>query len=254
MYKKEREDQILLLLRKFGYVTVKFLTQELHYSKATINRDLNLLEQSGMVRRTWGGVETIVPTTVPVLFRYEKAKPAKKKIGKCAAEFVKNGDTIFIDGSTTAQYMGEYLIAKKDIHVLTNNMALASYLSEYGVDVTVLGGKVSEPPYMLSGVETVETALRYRANKCFFSTSDVSDDGQMSYEGDIYYTMHKVMMLNSEKIFYLVDRDKVNRGGGRIILGDISLADYVITDYYFSDETKEKYPQVNFISIDSYDG
>ena len=43
MYQKERMDAILDILKVNGYVTVKFLIEKLHYSTATINRDLNML-------------------------------------------------------------------------------------------------------------------------------------------------------------------------------------------------------------------
>ncbi len=251
MYQKERCEQILRLLKQYGYVTVKHLTAELHYSKATINRDLNALEQGGRIRRTWGGVELATPHSVPVLFRYEKAKPVKKRLAKRATEFIEDGDVIFIDGSTSAQYLGEYLIEKKDLHVLTNNMALAMFLNEYGVDVTVLGGKIMESPYMLAGTDTVETVSRYRADKCFFSTSNVTSEGEMAYEGDIYFSMHRAMMRNSDRVFYLMDKDKVDKDGGRVVLGDFTPVDFVITNYVFDKKTKEKYPHTTFVEIDS---
>lgn len=251
MYQKERMEKILALLKQYGYVTVKQLTEELFYSKATINRDLNLLEQAGELRRTWGGVELTTPRSVPVLFRYERAKPVKKRLAKRAAEIVENGDVIYIDGSTTAQYMGEYLLDKEELHVLTNNMALAMFLSEYGVDVTVLGGKIMESPYMLAGTDTVEAVHHYRADKCFFSTSNASSDGEMAYESDIYFSMHKAMMRNSDMVIYLVDNDKIDRPGGRVILGDLSLVDTIITNHTFSNTTKERYPNTDFIELDT---
>ena len=248
MYQTERLEQILAILKQHGYVTVQYLTKELHYSKATINRDLNQLEQSNRVKRSYGGVELTTPQTVPVLFRYEKAKPVKKRLGKRAAEFVEDGETIFMDGSTTVQYMGEALLEKKDLHILTNNMALAIFLSDYGIDVTVLGGKILEPPYMLAGTDTVEATRRYKADKCFFSTSDISSEGELAYEGDIYFSMHKEMIRNSRRVFYLADRDKVDKGGGRVVLGDLGLVDYVISDYEFSDTVKNRYPEVTFVA------
>ncbi len=249
MYQKERMENILAILRERGYVTVNYLTKQLHYSKATVNRDLNTLAGMGQIVRSYGGVELVTPRAVPVLFRYEKSKPAKKKLGAYAAELVCDGDTVFIDGSTTAQYMGEYLTEKKDIHILTNNMALAIFLCEHGVEVTVLGGRICEPPYMLAGPETVEIAAQYRADKCFFSTSDVSSSGEMFYEGDIYFAMHRTMLKNSDHQYYLVSSEKVDRGGGRRILGDFSLVDHVITDYEFSEELKSRFPKVEFINI-----
>ncbi len=250
MYKKERMENILEILREHGYVTVNYLTHHLHYSKATVNRDLNELEQTGQIVRSYGGAELAVPRSVPVLFRYEKSKTAKKKLGAYAASLVRDGETVFIDGSTTAQYMGEHLTDKKGIHVLTNNMALAIFLCEHGIEVTVLGGKICEPPYMLAGNETVEIASHYRADKCFFSTSDVSSGGEMFYEGDIYFSMHRTMLKNSDHQYYLVSSEKVDRVGGKRLLGDFSLVDHVITDHEFSDDVRSRYPKVNFIKID----
>ena len=247
MIQKERLDRVLRLIEEHGYVTVKFLVDELHYSKATINRDLNTLAQMGKVKRTWGGVEPIQAKVIPVLFRYEYGKSQKRRIAKRAAEEIRDGETVFIDGSTTAQHMSEYLLEKKDLRVLTHNLSLAIFLAENGVDVTVLGGKILESPYMLAGTDAVETASRYRADRCFFSTHDVTDKGQMSYTDDIYFSLHRTMMRNSDSVVYLVDSDKINRRGGKVILGDFSLVDMVISDYDFSDRVKETYPNVKFI-------
>ena len=249
MYQKERLDQIRTLLRLHGYLTVKYLTEELHYSTATVNRDLNILEQMGELRRTYGGVEPIKPQTVPVPFRYEKSKPVKKRLAKYAAEYVEDGDTLFMDGSTTAQYMGEYLLEKKDLTVITNNIALAAFLSEYGIEVIVLGGRIAESPYMLAGNDTVETALHYRADKCFFSTAYVSPEGEMAYTGDIYSGMHKTMIRNSKRTFYLVDGEKLSQNG-RVILGDLSLVDCVISDFHFDESLRTRYPKTEFVTAE----
>ena len=249
MFQKERMEKIISILKLHGFVTVKYLTEELHYSTATINRDLNALEQMDEVKRTYGGVELKTPTTIPVIFRYEQAKPEKKRIARYAASLIMDGDTIFMDGSTTVQYIGEYLLEKKGITVLTNNTALSAFLSEHGIDTVVLGGRVMEPPYMLAGHDTVETASRYKADKCFFSTAAVSSNGEMAYTGDIFFTLHKTMLRNSEKTFYLVDRKKVNHPCAKVILGDLSLVDCVISDYRFKEQTLSLFPTTEFIHV-----
>ncbi|MBQ8849778.1 MAG: DeoR/GlpR transcriptional regulator [Clostridia bacterium] len=249
MFQRERMERIMSILRKNGYVTVKYLTEELHYSTATVNRDLNVLAQMGEVKRTYGGVEPTVPITVPVTFRYEQGKSAKKRIAKQAAEYVEDGDTVFMDGSTTVQYMGEYIAEKRDITVITNNTALSAFLSELGVDVIVLGGRVMEAPYMLAGTDTVETAARYKADKCFFSTAFVSSDGEMSYTGDIFFNMHMTMLRNSEKSYYLVDKEKVDKKGSKVVLGRLSLADTVISDHTFPERTRQEYKNTEFVLV-----
>ena len=50
MYQKERLENIMNIMKKYNYVTVKFLVEELHYSTATINRDLNVLANQKLIK------------------------------------------------------------------------------------------------------------------------------------------------------------------------------------------------------------
>ena len=144
MYQSERLEKILKILEENGYTTVKYLTDELHYSNATVNRDLALLEAKKLVKRSYGGVELEEKKGVPLVFRYHKMKSSKMKIARTAAELIEDGDTVFIDATTTTQYMGHFLADKKDITVITNNMALATYLADVGKSVICLGGEIVE--------------------------------------------------------------------------------------------------------------
>lgn len=246
MYQKERHDAILAEMKKHGYVTVKYLTQKLHYSTATLNRDLNELEKQKLVKRSYGGAELVEQHGIPLPYRYDKMRVEKRLIGRTAAELVRPGDTVFIDASTTTQSMAQFLTGIEGIRVITNNMALVGFLSEYGVDVVGLGGSIQEIPSMLNGDITVMNAAVYRADKMFFSTGGVTDDGRI---GDsCYLLMHSTMAQNSDKIFYLADHDKINVKTS-MFLFDFEQVDYVISDYDFSDETKQKYPDTEFIYV-----
>ncbi len=247
MYQQERLNNIMDIVKKNGYVTVKFLTEELHYSNATINRDLNILEKQKLIKRSYGGVEVSNDVSTSLVFRYHKMKIAKNNIGKTASTFINDGDTIFIDGSTTAQYIGKYITEKKDITVITNNIALVSYLSEYNINVICLGGRVVEIPSMLDGADTVENAMKYRADKMFFSIGSITDDGKIG-TNDIYYLLHKVMIENSDKVFLLIDSGKLNRTSPKYFPSDIKL-NYIISDYNFKEETKNKLKNTEFIVV-----
>lgn len=248
MYQKERMEAILGLLRRHGYLTVKFLTEELGYSTATVNRDLNRMEQMKQVKRTYGGVELTENQGIPLLFRYAKSKPSKKRIARAAAQYVADGDVIFIDGSTTAQYMGEYLLDKKDIQVITNNLALSVYLAEHGIAVTVLGGKMAEPPFMLSGEETVENAMRYNADKCFFSTGFLTKGGVVGGSGG-YALLHKAMLQNSKRSFLLMDKDKIDRVMGKNLC-TLSSIDVLLSDYAFEEGIRAEFECTEFVLVE----
>lgn len=246
MLQKERTDAILAILQENGYVPVKLLVEKLHYSNATINRDLNLMQKQGLVKRSYGGVEIIKTRGVRLPFRYHKMKSIKTLLSKKAAEMVEDGDVIFIDGTTTTEYMGYFLEDKKDITVITNNMALVMHLAELQIKTICLGGSVVEAPFMLCGADTVENASKYRADKFFFSSGKVSRSGLID-ESRSYGEMHRKMMENSDKVIYLADHEKINDVKGKAFsFDDIDVA---ITDFKFDDSVKAKFPNAIFMEI-----
>lgn len=243
MSTKARRDSIIEILEKQGYVTVKYLTEALHYSSATINRDLNILQGQQLITRSYGGVELIRTTYIPISFRTHKMRAEKRWIGKVAAGFVNDGDTIFIDCSTTSQCMEQYLTNRKGLTVITNNIVLAANLSIHNITVICLGGTIVEPPSMLYGPECVENAAKYRVDKMFFSTGAVSTDG--TFASGLYEMMLKMIAKNAKESYYLVDHKKINLPFNTIY-GDFGDVDHVISNYDFDSEVKKKYPSTEF--------
>lgn len=244
MTAKERQNRILEILEQQGYVTVKYLISALEYSSATINRDLNSLENRQQIVRSYGGVEPVRTKYVPIQFRAHKMHTVKKSIGRTAASFVQDGDMIYIDSSTTAQYMEQYLIGKKNLTVITNNIFLAANLSAHDIKVICLGGTIVEAPCMLCGTETVQNAARYRVDKMFFATGAVTNGGLIS--SGLYDLVFKALAVNAGRVFYLVDHNKIDQPFQSIFC-DFSEVDCVISDYEFSDETKKRYPETEFV-------
>lgn len=248
MYQKERIDNILSTLKENGYVTVKYLTEALHYSNATINRDLNIMEGRKLIVRSYGGAELLESVSVPLEFRYHKAKLAKRRISKLAADMICDGDTVFIDGTTTSEGIGDFITDKKDITVITNNMALAAHLSEYGIKAVCTGGNVIEAPYMLDGNDAVHTILRYNTDKMFFSSGGVSDSGVIKSGTLSYSQIYDAALKNADKVYYLIDKSKYNIHL-KYNLTDFSEIDTVICDFDFPEETVKKYGNTKFYKV-----
>lgn len=247
MVQKERLDTIVELIKKNGFVTVKFLTEELHYSTATINRDLNVLENSKTIRRIYGGAELTEQKQVALYFRNHKMRPVKNKIARTASECINDNDVIFIDCSTTAQHLGKYITNKKNLTVITNNITLASFLSEYDITVIILGGKIMEPPSMVYSRETVENAHKYGADKLFFSAGGVTPDGKISAsEYDAHNLLINAMMENASETYLLIDHEKLTEKSNNYIC-DLQKINTVICDFDFSEETKKKYSDTVFV-------
>lgn len=248
MYQKERVDKILKILRENGYVNVKYLCNEIGYSKATINRDLNYMEKRKLVVRSYGGVELVEKQDIPLVFRYHKMKAEKKRICKAAAELVKDGDVIFIDPSSTTEYITPYLVNKNNLVVITSNIAIVTYLSDFSnIKTFCLGGEIFEPPSMLGGDLCVKNAMEYKADKFFFSTHSINDNGEIGGSG-VYNLLTNVMARNSKEVIYLVDHEKVNLTSKSVVM-TVDNVDIVITDYIFNQEFKQKYSDTKFIEV-----
>jgi len=247
MNAKERQNRILEILEQQGYVTVKYLVDVLQYSSATVNRDLNALEERQLLTRSYGGVELVRSSYVPIPFRSHKMRAEKRHIGRAAAELVQDGDTIFIDGSTTAQCMAQYLLQRKNLTVITNNMMLAVELASHSIKVICLGGTVVEAPSMLCGTETVENAARYRVDKMFFATKAASSAGLIA-SGGYYDPVLKTVAKHAGMIVYLVDHKKIDQPFNELY-GDFGCVHCVISDNDFAAESKAAFPHTRFIAV-----
>lgn len=244
MAQKIRQDQILDILDKRGFVTVRYLVDTLHYSSATINRDLNQMETLGLVKRSYGGVESFKKNHLPALSeRQFYMKKEKRRIARVAASLIQNGDTVFFDGSTTVQYILPFLREKKDLQILTNNMRLAIELGDLDFDVICLGGRIAERPHVLHSDDTVAVAQKYQVNKMFFSVDSVTLDGHIH---STYYLLYKTMLQNSDASYFLTDKTKITSRLDKKLC-DFSLLTGVISDFDFPEETKKSYPGVAFI-------
>ena len=244
MLRKFRQEQILNILNQQGYVTVRYLADVLQSSTATVNRDLNAMQVAGLVKRSYGGVETVAEKHFPPLLQRQfYHKREKRRIAELAVEQIQNGDTVFLDGSTTVQYMVPFLSKKKDLTVITNSLRLAMELGELGFDVLCLGGHIIEHPYVLGGEETVENAMRYHPDKMFFSVGYVTSDGLV---GSAHYLLYKTMLKNSTRAWFLTDRTKLTPHTGTSLC-DFSVLTGVISDFSFPEETRRHYADVKFI-------
>ena len=244
MIQKERQEQILHLLETQKYVTVKYLTRVLHYSTATINRDLNEMQALGLVKRSHGGAEAVGDNRLPPLLQRQfYMQKEKRRNAFEAAKLIQDGETVFLDGSTTVQHIVPFLADKKDLTVITNSMHLAMELAKYKMEVICLGGRIVERPHVLDGEDTVTSAMRYRPDKLFISVNAVTLSGDV---GTSHYLLHKVLLQNCREAYLLTDSAKI-KDHLATVLCDFSALCGVITDFPFPKETKEKYPHVRFI-------
>jgi len=96
---RDRHQRIVDLVNQRKNITNKELLKILYISEATLRRDLDKLSSMGLLTRTHGGAQIKEAANIesPFLIRSQKNVKEKRSIAKAAVDFVKNGDSIFID-------------------------------------------------------------------------------------------------------------------------------------------------------------
>ncbi len=227
-----RKNEILEILDKYGYVTVEYLSRNLHISESSIRRDLMLLEADNMCIRSHGGVHStkdINPLT-PYEMRTRENSEAKKIICKKAIELISNGDVIFIDASTTCLFLAELLGNKSNITVLTNSLSLAMTLESCkGITVYSTGGLLRLNEHVGTGA-IAESACNYiHTDLMFFSARAIDDNGNIMDINEPETRLRRIAMKNTDKAVFLCDSTKFNKKSVFTVcnINDIS---YIITD------------------------
>lgn len=141
----ERRRGILDTARRDGSVEVNALATLFKVAKETVRRDLHVLEEHGLVRRTHGGAYPVesagYETTLAV--RTTRNVPQKSRIAAAAADLLGDAETVFVDEGFTPQLVAEEFPRDRPLTVVTASLAVATVLADAEkISVLLLGGRV----------------------------------------------------------------------------------------------------------------
>ncbi len=140
-----RRAELVRLARTQGQVIVSELASLFEVSSDTIRRDLDLLAEKGLLARTHGGAvpaDELATRDTPFTERLMTQKAAKGRIARAAVALINDGETLILNGGSTARAFAAELSIRRGLTVVTNNLSVPSVLSAEAVrDVYVLGGQ-----------------------------------------------------------------------------------------------------------------
>lgn len=210
----DREEKILDILRRQGSAGADEMARELYISRPTLRRDLIKLEQKGAVNRTHGGAKlTTRPAddTIPASLRMDEDSGAKNMIAAEAAKLVRDGDTVMLDGSTTALHLAAAFRGKRDIVVITSGARTALILGGMGINTICTGGQLIGSSESFIGGDALRTISCYNADVVFFSCRGLDDEGNLTDNSVGEDLVRLEMMKRSRKSVLLLDSGKIGR-------------------------------------------
>ncbi len=211
MLKQERQQEILKILEEKTYAGVDFLAKALYASLPTIRRDLKELEKNGMIVRNHGGAMHAAKGTYQIPWDFRNGLNIHEKLEMCkrAAKLISDGDTVYIDASTTVINIADYITAQ-NVTVVTNGMPIAMILCKKNIKTYFIGGEVS--PFCLgsTGEFGSDMLSLFHFNIAFFSSYGVNENGMIVDTSLPEVILRRQVFKSCDKKVFLHTKNKEN--------------------------------------------
>lgn len=229
MLAERRHELILRVLRADGPATVVGLAERLGASEATIRRDLDQLDDEGLLRRVYGGAAPVIDRDDPFVDVAEVRVAEKDAIARRCAELVRDGETVLLDIGTTAHRVARQLRGRS-LTVVTSNLAVYEELAdETSIQLVLLGGMLRRDYRSLVGFLTEDNLRQVHADRLFLGTSGVRPDGQVTDTTVVEVPVKRAMIAASDQVVLVADSGKFPGTGMARVCGPEDL-DVVVTN------------------------
>ncbi|RAR43259.1 DeoR/GlpR family DNA-binding transcription regulator [Paenibacillus sp. MDMC362] len=249
MFQEERLVKILDYLKQHKTMSVGEICSFFQVSRDTARRDIVRLVQEGVVVRTHGGVA--LPELQKELTSYQERlidEPTSKNvIGEHGAKLIRENETVFLDVSTTVQFVAEHIQAKQ-ITAVTHSIDNVGILSKReDLSIYVLGGYLHTHNRLLYGPSVIDKISEIRADKAFIGATAIQPDGlYYPYEEDV--RVKREMARRSDQVILVADHTKF-AVKSRFKL-DFDHVDIIVTDQSIPVDIQEILDQKNITLIE----
>lgn len=246
---QERRTEILEMLDDESYVSVADLSKTFGVSAVTIRKDLDVLEELKLVRRSHGGVGRLGRPKGAVDYSSKKKlhSAEKFKIAMAAMDLIHDGDSVIINVGSTSAFVCEELKKKKKVIVITNAMHIFQELSDCrNITVFFLGGRYDSDFQITVGDDVVEQLSKYKADVLIMGMDGIDiNTGATSYNHLEDSIMRKMISQSKNKVL-VADHSKFGRVAFAHI-AELNDFDTLITDDW--EDNREYYEHIRSMGI-----
>jgi DeoR/GlpR family transcriptional regulator of sugar metabolism len=215
----QRRELIAETIRDAGSVSVAAVEAEYGVSPMTARRDLQILEREGRARRTHGGAvaATLALDEDAFQSRLAEAAEAKRTLGAAAADRIAEGETVFVDCSTTAYYAVRSLIRSgKPVTVLTPSVSVMDLIARSDapqLELLGLAGSLRRLTCSFVGPQTVRAIQDHFADKLLFSVKGLAPGNVLTDANPLEAEVKRTMLGRARESILLIDGSKFDRPG-----------------------------------------
>jgi len=213
---ERRRARIISELSQVQELKVSELSDHLKVSEVSIRRDLQVLEDLGLLKRVYGGAVVVQEKggSAGVSTRWYHNLEKKERIGQATAQMIQRGDHIIFDSGTTplqvARHLSQELLTAGNLTVITASLPIVHELGDKpGIHLILLGG-VYLPAYeLVVGPQTVENLKNLHADKFILGTDGLTFTHGTTTANVLEAEVVRAMANASTEVIVVSDSSKI---------------------------------------------
>ncbi|TAM03318.1 MAG: DeoR/GlpR transcriptional regulator [Paraburkholderia sp.] len=208
-----RQQELLEWVQRDGFVTVEDLASHFNVTPQTTRRDVNMLADLNLLRRYHGGAS--LPTSsenVSYTARQSMFHDEKRRIAALAAMHIPDQASLFINLGTTTEEVARALHRHRGLHVITNNLNVASMMSGYQeCEVMITGGVVRPWDKGIVGELTIDFIRQFKVDYAIIGTSSIETDGTLRDFDTREVRVAQAIIQHARTVYLVADHSKFGR-------------------------------------------
>jgi DeoR family transcriptional regulator of aga operon len=210
----DRQARIVQCVAQNDQVDVGQLSRLLDVSPSTVRRELQQMEDEGMIMRVHGAARLPNPIRYeqPYESRASMHVRAKRAIAAAALGLIAPGASVGISGGTTCTELARQLRATGPLTIVTNAVNIAVELhGQPDKRLMVTGGILNQGSYELVGNLVAESLKDVHLDVAFLGCSGIDPQFGISMSDEAEAAMGRAFKGAADRVILLADHSKVGR-------------------------------------------
>ena len=244
MTKSERQHYIIERIVQEKKTNSFELSKILKTSIDTVRRDLNELNDKGLISKVYGAVFPLEQKSNNVFDIVILNENKKNTIGSKALTLLQDGQVIIMSGGTTNLAFSKLIPSNLKATIYTYSLPIAMQLSQHpNIDLIFIGGKMQKNAMVTIGIDVVESLSKINADICFMGVSSININSGLTEAGYEVSLIKKSMIKSSDKVIAMVTSEKINTKMPHLVC-EIEQLHTVITDLGTTDYRLQEFRKV----------
>lgn len=246
VFMEERQQEIIKIIREKGKITIDEIVQKYSISSESARRDLRVLEQKGICKKTRGGaillqeIGIYPPKTVD--FDTMLIWDNYREIARKAVEEIRENSIIYLTSGPFGYIMASFLPRDFQFTVIVNSVDIGKKLKIYdNIDVYLTGGKMRSGGDMVD-ISSIKYVSTMHFDIAFMTGAGVTTGFGLTNRTSSMVAFQQTILQNSRQSILLMPSNKIDTISF-IKVCDVTDFKKIITDWNCSEEQKAAFAE-----------